>query len=284
MQVAHERRHERARRRDVRRIVVLSLARRVAVESRHAAVVAAHGQALAAQQLRAKHARVDPKIRIRDILLRNAGETRQLLRDSGALGSRERIALRQRRHVIAEGKRPRLLHDLLQRLLLQLGRELLVVPGRGRVRRQIAGVREVVGGRRLDVSEVEHRAEEHDAIQLDPFSRLELGREARRAEGAVALAVEILGRRPAAVLIEVVANELREEPDVVRRAGEVRYLRARSGARIAGHHRIDLNEVRDVERRHGIVDEVVWRRGLRAVGSHLRMARAHESHVEPDRR
>ena len=56
---AHVRRHERPRRRDVRRIVVLALARRVAVETDHAAVVAANRLALVAQQLGPEHAGID---------------------------------------------------------------------------------------------------------------------------------------------------------------------------------------------------------------------------------
>ena len=93
-----------------------------------------------------------------------------------------------------------------------------------------------------------------------------------------------MGDAPTVVFVEVIPNELGEHLEVVARSGEIGHLRAGSGPRVAGHHRVDLHEIRRVERRVRIVDQVVGWGRLGAARTHVRMLGAHQTHAQPDRR
>ena len=68
--------------------------------------------------------------------------------------------------------------------------------------------------RRVEAREVEHRRDEDHAADADALVDLQLLRDARRAEAAVAFAGDELGRRAAAVLLDPAADGGRQRVDV----------------------------------------------------------------------
>src|SRR5665213_520412 len=201
-----------------------------------------------------------------------------------AFGRCQLVALGECCHVRTERVVARLLHHLLQGLTLQIRGEPLVVPRRRCVRREERRVGDIVRWRLSDVLKIKHSSEKHDSVQLDALSRLQVRRQAGGTERSVALTEQILGRLPAIVLIEIVTDELTEHCDVVLRSGEVSCLDALGWTRVAGVHRVNLDEIGYVERGVGVHDQVVRRSGLGAIRAHVRMHRTHNAHVQPDGR
>ena len=136
------------------------------------------------------------------------------MRHRRALGGRPRIAFRQRLCVLAEGERARLIDDSLQFLLLEIGRQLLVVPRIGRVGLNERLVRDVVVGRGRERLVCEQGRNQNDAAQLDSVPRLQFPRQASRPDGAVALADEELRRQPPVVGDQIGVDELAERAQI----------------------------------------------------------------------
>ena len=107
---------------------------------------------------------------------------------------------------------------------------------------------------------------------------------AGRARRAVALADQVLGRVPAAVVRHVLLDEARDRLDVGVDAPEVLVLEVADGLADARADRVDQHDVDLVEQAVGVVDDLVRRRrrgrGVRDDDA----ARAERAHVEPDRR
>src|SRR5205823_1128968 len=131
-----------------------------------------------------------------DIVDREAGEPRELLRGRLALGRGRAIAFRQRRQVLAERELPRGVDRLLQ-IAGEIGRQLLVIPRGRRVGLEVRRVGDVVLRREQQVLERERRRNQRDAVQLDAVPVLQLLREPRRSNRAVALADQVFRRREA---------------------------------------------------------------------------------------
>ena len=113
---------------------------------------------------------------------------------------------------------------------------------------------------------------------------LELVDDRGRAGGAVALAAEIFGRVPAAILVEPEADELGDRLGVLGDAPI--FLRLGLAERVAeaGADRIDEDDVGDVEQAVRIVDDREGRRAVVArVGGDRDPLRPERAHVQPDR-
>ena len=166
----------------------------------------------------------------------------------------------------------------------------VVIPRRRGLGRQVERERPIAaadrGRREIDVpveGEVEHRREQHDAVDADALT-LQRVHQHRRARRAVRLAEQELRRVPAAERRDVAVYELAERANVGIDAEEVARLPGRSDAAEAGVGRVDEDEVGAVEQRVLVLDQVE-----RRVGRRLRVAddHAHRSerpHPQPDRR
>src|SRR5207244_4860992 len=118
---------------------------------------------------------------------------------------------------------------------------------------------------------------------LGAVAILYVRRGARRSDGAVALADQILRRRPAVVGLEIDVDELTERAQVARLPVELLRAVARRRAAVAGGNRVDEHEIADVDQRVLVVLERVRRRRLKPLVGHPDALRRERSHVQPDR-
>ena len=225
------------------------------------------------------HAQVDFHQRRR----RQAGVARQVLRDRAALLVRQRVALGQGRQVFLRRPAFRLRQRLRQLQPLQLLRQLLVVPGDGRVAGQVERVRQVVAGIEGDGLEVEDRGDQHDAAQVHAEAVLEARRERGRARAAVAFAGQKFRREPALFARDV-------EPDEVRGGLNVRFdvverlrLDAGRGAAVAGADRVHEHQVGEFQPGEFVVHELDGIGQRFSVVGRLHALRAERAEVQPHR-
>ena len=108
-------------------------------------------------------------------------------------------------------------------------------------------------------------------------------REPRRARGAVGLADEVLGTRPARVARAVQADEFAHALEVALVVVEFRHLLAGDHAAVAGADRVDEHEVRAVQQRMLVVDQPPRRRRRVALVVQLHAPRSQQAQVQPHR-
>ena len=156
-----------------------------------------------------------------------------------------------------------------------------MVPRRGRVGRDEVDEADVVAAHLRRIPEVQHRREEHDAVERDAVVGEKTG-ETRRAGRAVALARQELRRTHAVEAREVQTNELAERVQIFIEPPEARAQRLRRRSAVAGADGVDEHEVRLVEERVRIVLEAVGRRRSRSVGVELHLLRTERAEVQPD--
>ena len=180
----------------------------------------AHGAALVPKQFLAEVLDLDAEVRAVEPRRVEAGVAREPLADRLALRRGQRVPLRERGRIVGRGELLDLVEDGAKGLRLQVGGELLVVPGRGRVRRKEERVGKVVSLREPGRLEVEDRRHEEDAVEGDALVD-EVARETGGAGRAVALAHEEERRRPALVPREIEADELADGGEVALHAPEL---------------------------------------------------------------
>ena len=113
-----------------------------------------------------KRMMLDAEIGGLDISRREPGEARQLLDDGRALLGRQGVTLEEGAHVLAVGKARRRLQRGVE-VRLQVGRQPLVIPGRGGVGGHVEDVGQVVAGLKLQRLEVEHDGDEHQPVEIE---------------------------------------------------------------------------------------------------------------------
>ena len=204
----------------------------------------------------------------------------QFLDDGGAALGRKRIARHERARVLAR----RVLAHLGEKRLEVLGRrrQQLVVRRNGGVRGQDERIRTVVARiveerREIHGDRHQDHAVERHALALQPVH------DAAGARRAVALAEQVLGRVPAAVVADVLADEARDRLDVRVRAPEVLVLGVADGLGEARADRIDHDEVGLVEDAVGVVHDLVGRRRRGPGVGRDDAAGPERPHVQPDR-
>ena len=159
-----------------------------------------------------------------------------------------------------------------------------MVPGGRGVGRQEVDVRLVDAEAGVAGDEVEVGRDQDHAVQRDVVLRQQHEADAAGPHAAVALAEDELGRRPAAVLREVLHDEVRDRGDVLVDAPELLAVGLADRAREAGADRVDHHEVGPVEDAELVVDRA--ERAARValdVGQHGAL-RAEDAHVQPGRR
>ena len=196
---------------------------------------------------------------------------------------RQPVPFRERHEVIAVSEGARFVHRLVE-VRLKIRRQLLVVPRRDRIGRQETRVLHVVPGAAPERAEVDHGRHEHDAVELDAVARLQITSDSGRAHRPIAFAEKILWRRPPLELREVEPDELGERFDVLPNPVKLLRILTVRGAAEPRRDRVDGDDIGHVEERVLVVDEPVWRRGLKPLGRHLDPPRPEHSHVQPDRR
>src|SRR5262249_49128444 len=152
------------------------LSRRVAIDGGEAGVETADRQPPIPQQLFSETTGVDAQIRTFDEILRETGVSRDLLRERLPFTVGHPVAFCQTGQVLVPGERARVVHRLPQ-IALQVGRELLVIPGGRRVGLDVRRVRDVVLRRRRQRLVRQQRRDEGDAVQLDAVADLQLLRQ-----------------------------------------------------------------------------------------------------------
>src|SRR5205823_5947579 len=113
----------------------------------------------------AKQAQRNPKVRVVDELSRESDVARQLGDYILTLLSAQPIAFPERERVISGGPLLDLGGNLLHGARLQIGRQLLVIPGGGRIRRQKHHVWQVISRREIRRLEIHDRGNKHDAVE-----------------------------------------------------------------------------------------------------------------------
>ena len=189
-----ERRHIGRGNRGRLRIVIRLLAHRIDGGSGEPGIESAGGD-FASEQILFEFPAVDAQIGALDVVGRESGVVVQPGCDFRfAFGAQGR-ARRQRLRVVCQ----REILDLLQQGF-ELGgliRQLMVVPGRRRVRGQCERIRKIHAGielRRVDaVVEVQYLRQQNDAVQIQSLLVLENIGQRRRARRPVTLAEQILG-------------------------------------------------------------------------------------------
>src|SRR6185312_4699666 len=215
------------------------------------------------------------------------GVGRELLGDLLLGGGIQRGAGIQRRQVVAHGE---LLH--LGQEVLQLGglvRDLVVVPGDGGLGRQHQREGDVDGRvQRIAIRAYVGVGDGREQYQsIDIYRRvLQAFGQQRTADGAVALAEDVLGRVPAAVLGEEQLHEVGEGLGVLVHA--VIVLRVGLAAQVlvdhaaeAGARGVDEHLVGDVQQAVFVVDQRVGRAGGVGVVGSAHALRTEGAHVQP---
>src|SRR5947209_6583414 len=122
---------------------------------------------LVAEQLLIEPAQADAEIVLLRERRRRAADARQLLGGRASVRVGETPAANQRTSVIALRPTLRLRRHLIDTQALQIRRELLVIPGRRRVRRYEVDEPEIVARVHRRRAEVEHSRNENDAVEGD---------------------------------------------------------------------------------------------------------------------
>ena len=223
---------------------------------------------------------VEAQVALFDVARVQPGIPHQFIDDAFALGGGQRIALVERGRVLAHGEAFDFLEERAQVLLLQVLRDLLVVPGIGRVSGQFQLVHQVVRPG-PDGLQVEGRGDQDHAIERDAAVDQVAG-QSGGAEGAVALPGDEQGREGAVVAGHVHADEFAHRLQVAGDAVHAARDLHRLGAAVAGAHRIQEDQVGLVQPGVGVVLHLVGRRRHGAIGHELGTARAHRAHMHPD--
>ena len=226
---------------------------------------------------------VHAQVREVEIAAIEPGVAGEPVQDGGALLRRQLVAERQGARVIAGGPRLDLGERGGQVALLELGGQLLVVPGGGGVGRQVERVGQLVAAGEVGGLEVEDRGDQQDAVEGDARALDQIAREPRRARGAVALPHQEQRRGPALVAAQVEPDELAHRLQIALHPPELLAELRLAGAAVARPDRIDEAQVGLVEPGVRVVHQLVGRRGHRAVGAHLDALGAECAQVEPHR-
>src|SRR5271155_1292244 len=128
----------------------------------------------------------------------------------------------------------RLLGHLLDALRLQVGRQEVVIPGRGRVRGQ-----EIFDAIIRAPTRESYRGNQRDAVEVDFVTVLQDAREFRRTRGSVAFADEVLRRIPPFGARDVLIDEIREPRGVFDDAVKLLRVFPGRGTAVAGGDGVD---------------------------------------------
>ena len=169
---------------------------------------------------------------------------------------------------------------LAEGLALEVGGELLVVPGGRGLGGKAGGVGHV--GSALEV-QIGGGNEDH-AVDPHLEALLQRAHEAGGAHRAVALADDVLGRRPAVLLVHEGVEEISDRLDVGELAVELVQVFALHHAAEAGADGVDVDDVCDIEDRVRVVLETRGRLLLETVVVIGHVTRAGEAEVHPHRR
>jgi len=148
--------------------------------------------------------------------------------------------------------------------VLVLARQLVVIPGGGGIGWQHRLVRQVdagISGRPVRAQvEIQNLRQQDDAIEVDGALRLQFVHEHSRARRAVALAEQIFGGIPAAVLGEELRDEFREGIGILIHAEKGLLLVLARDAAEAGARSIDEHQIGGIEQAGHVVDDGIGRR------------------------
>ncbi|MCE3263616.1 MAG: hypothetical protein K0R43_2695 [Pseudoduganella sp.] len=190
-------------------------------------------------------------------LFRQTRVARHLCRHRVAPLRIEEAAVGQRRNQLVDGERFRFRQHVLQVLLLQFGRQGLLVPGSGGV----VGQGQRLAHRPFALQAQPRWRDQDHAVQVHPVRILQLQRQAGHARGAIAFADQELGRGPAPFARDEGLQPVGQVFDVGVHAKEGGAVGFRvEHARKAGVDRVDVDDVGHVQDRMRVV--------LHAVGLH----------------
>ena len=240
------------------------------VDPLEAAVEAAHGAPLSAQQLLAEVPDLEAQVGVVQVALVETRVARETVEDLGALRGGQPVALGEGDRIGGRGPALDLVENRPERLLLQVRGELPMVPGGGRVGRQEERIRQVIPLREAGGLEVQDRRHEEVAGQ------------ARGPRRAVALAHQEQRRAPALVAGEVEPDELSHRLDVPLDAPELLPQLRLGGAAVARAHGVDEDDVGQIQPGMLVVHQLVGRRRHHAVLAHLHPLGSHRPEMKPD--
>ena len=264
------------------RVELEGLAGVVPIPAQETAVEPAHRPPAVAQQLLAEPARLDAEVGVLHPSGVQPGEARRFRGDARSLGGREFRAPRERRPVVLVSEAPRLGEQVVEtRPFL---RERAVIPGRRGVGRKESEVREIVSFPEPDLAEVQDGGHEQHAVEGDAGAIDQVAAQTGGARRAVTLPDQVERGSPPLVPGQVQPDELADAADVLLQAPELLAVGLGLRAAVPGSHRVDEDQVGEVEPGGLVVHERVGGRRQAAVFQHLHPPGAERAQVEPDRR
>ncbi len=187
---------------------------------------------------------------------------------------------KQGRGILAEGELFHLLQEGLQR---PADFQRVVVPCRGGIGRKKNNVRHIVIDLEIERGEIQHRGDEHDAVQIQAVALLEITRKTCRTRGPVAFPDQEFGREPAGVTRGIQPDKISDRLDILLEAVPLLGLLPFHRPRIAGADRIDEDQVGFLQQGVFIIHQPVRRLGQTAVELHRHPARPQQPQVQPNR-
>jgi len=242
------------------RIVFKILTDGITVHPNGAAVQATDGAVFRTAQFLAEVHMLNPQVGLFQVLGRQPGEPHQLAHHGAPPGGGQGIPQQQCQGVFPAGELLRLAQCGMQ-IPLQVGGQAVMVPRRGGVGGQVDDVGQVVAVVKFQRLEVEHRRDEHDAVQVHAVPCLQVARQPGRPGGAVGFACQELGRSPALVAGGVQPDEIPHRFDILLEVVEGLGFLAHHRAAETRADRVNEDQVGHVQQGEGIFHQVEGRRG-----------------------
>ncbi len=145
------------------------LADRIGIEALIAAIQPADGQAFVPQQFLAESMDVDPQVGALNIRRRQTRQPHQFVHDCLLFFAFEIVAFHQRQGVIRHGEIPGFGDGFFQ-IVLQIGREFMVIPGGGCIGGKEQDKRQVVALIKFGGHEIQDGGYEHNPVQVHAMS------------------------------------------------------------------------------------------------------------------
>ena len=160
----------------------------------------------------------------------------------------------------------------------------MVIPGSCRVRGKVKCVRYIVVDGELERGEIEHHRYQHDAVEIQAVTLLQVTRKPRGAGGTVGFADQEFGREPASVAGGIEPDEIADRGNILFKAVPFLGFLAFHGTAVPSADRVDKDQVGLFEQRVFVFRQFEGRRWQVAVILQDYAARAEQSQVQPHRR
>jgi len=145
-------------------------------------------------------------------------------------------------------------------------------------------VRQIITGRKIGGAKIEDGRNEHDAVEIQAVTLLQITAQTRRARRAVTFANQKFRREPAPVPRGVQANEIADRFNVFFEIVKFLVFFALHRAAVPRANRVNENQIGRIQKRKFIFDQLIRRRRQIANIGHGNAARTQHAEMQPHRR